>query len=151
MTVIRRIAFSELYADPEFQKLVDEYAKESSIDGMPETKPDANAYETMERLGMQHFFAAFAGEKLIGFITVLVTPVPHYSRKIGSTESFFVAKEYRSTGTGLKLLRTAEQCAKECGAVGFFVSGPTGGRLAEVMPRIKGYRETNRVFFRSLL
>lgn len=151
MTTIRRITFNELCGDPEFQKLVDEYADESAIKGMPEKNPDSNAYQTMERLGMQHFFAAYDDETLVGFVTVLVTPVPHYSCKMGSTESFFVAKEYRKTGLGLRLLREAEACAIEHGAAGFFVSAPSGGRLADVMPRIKGYRETNRVFFRSLL
>lgn len=150
MTTIRRIVFDDARCDPEFQKLVDEYAEESSIAGMPEKNVDDAAYRSMEQLGMLHAFAAYDDEKLVGFISVLVAPIPHYSAKIGSTESFFVAKEYRKTGLGLRLLRIAEKAAKESGAVGFFVSAPYGGRLADVMPRIAGYSETNRVFFRSL-
>ena len=86
MTTIRRITFNELCGDPEFQTLVDEYADESAIKGMPEKNPDINAYNTMERIGMQHVFAAYADEKLVGFVIVLITPVPHYSCKMGSTE-----------------------------------------------------------------
>ena len=38
----------------------------------------------------------------------------------------------------------------EDGAVGLLVSAPTGGSLAAVLERSKGFRETNRVFFREL-
>lgn len=150
MITICRTTFDDACCNPEFQKLVDEYAEESSISGMPEKKVDETAYRSMEQIGMFYAYAAYDDEKLVGFISFLVTPIPHYSAKIGSTESFFVSSEYRKTGLGLKLLRKAEQLAEEVGAVGFFVSAPYGGRLAEVMPRVSGYRETNRVFFRSL-
>ena len=64
-------------------------------------------------------------------------------------ESYFVASKHRKSGAGLALLREAERIASDRGAHALLVSAPHGGRLADVMPRV-GYRETNRVFFRSL-
>ena len=88
-------------------------------------------------------------ELLVGFVTVLVSVFPHVGVLMASTESLFVAKEYRKTGAGLKLIRSAESCAKEGGAPCLFISSPFGGNLAEVLPQV-GYTETNRVFFRNL-
>jgi GNAT superfamily N-acetyltransferase len=78
---------------------------------------------------------------------VLKPVIPHYGVAIAVTESFFVGKEYRKSGAGLKLLRAAEAHAE--GAPGLLVSAPVGGTLAEVLPHL-GYRETNRVFFKEL-
>ena len=80
---------------------------------------------------------------------LLVPVLPHFGRKVGVSESYFVAAEYRKTGAGLRLLHAAEEAAREAGAVGVLVSAPTGGILERVMPGV-GYRETNRVFFKGL-
>lgn len=150
MTIVRRITIDEAESDPDFQSLVDEYAAEAKIPEMPNHNPNIAGYKQMEALGMYHMFGAYDGDKFIGFISVLVTPVPHYSAKIATTESFFVSASHRKGGAGVRLLRAAEACAKEQGAVILFVSAPTGGRLVQVMPGI-GYRESHRVFCRSML
>ena len=95
-------------------------------------------------------FGAFVGSCFAGYAILLVTVLPHYSAPVATLESFFVSAMYRHTGAGLKLLRAAEAAARDKGAVGLLVSAPIGGQLAEVMARMRSYRETNRVFFRSL-
>ena len=149
MTTIKKVSFDELAACPEFAQLTQEYADESKIEEMPGHSLDHEAYRNMERLGMYHCFGAFSDDKLIGLVTVLVTPVPHYSVKIASTESIFVDAAHRKGGTGLKLLKLAEDCARDHGAVNLFVTAPMGGRLVQVLPRI-GFRECQRVFCRRL-
>jgi GNAT superfamily N-acetyltransferase len=139
----------DLEAAPDFAALADEYADESLIDGMPPPKAYWSRYRMLEDAGLLSVFAAKEGDALLGFISVLTATVPRYAQPIATTESFFVARAYRRTGSGLRLLRAAERRALEIGAAGLLVSAPTGGRLADVLPRA-GYRETNRVFFRSL-
>lgn len=149
MTTIKKVSFDEISAYPEFAQLTQEYADESKIEEMPDYRLDHEAYRNMERIGMYHCFGAFEGDKLIGLVTVLVTSVPHYSVKIASTESIFVDAKHRKGGTGLKLLKVAEDCARDHGAINLFISAPMGGRLVQVMPRI-GYRECQRIFCRRL-
>ena len=149
MTIVRRTSIDELKLEPNFKELTDEYAAESKIAEMPSYNLDINCYQQLEAAGIYHLFGAYVDDKLVGFIGVLVTRVPHYSVAISSTESFFVSAAYRKGGTGLKLLRTAEQCAKEQGAVILYCNAPEGGRLAKALP-VFGYRESHRVFCRSL-
>ena len=90
-----------------------------------------------------------ANEALLGFITVLAAPLPRYAEPVAMCESFFVARAYRRTGAGLRLLRTAERKAKEIGSRGLIVNAPYAGRLFEVLPRL-GYGEAARIFFKRV-
>jgi GNAT superfamily N-acetyltransferase len=94
-------------------------------------------------------FGAYYGSLLVGFVTVLTHIMPHYGVPISITESFFVAGSHRKTGAGYKLLRAAERYAKDRGSSGLLISAPSGGRLAEVLPKA-GYKETNVVYFKRL-
>lgn len=126
------------------------YAAESSIAALGPARPQAATYRAMEEYGLLYLIGAWRDGHMVGFISFLVSELPHYGQRTATAESYYVAPEHRQGGVGLKLLHAAEALAKEVGAVGFFVSAPMGGRLAEVMPRI-GYKETNRVFFRGLM
>lgn len=149
MTTIRKISYDEITAFPEFVQLAQDYANESKIEEMPSHNLNHEVYRNMERHGMYHCFGAFADDQLVGLVTVLITMVPHYSVLIASVESLYVDDAHRKGGTGLKLIKQAESCAKELGAINLFVSAPMGGRLIQVMPRI-GYRECQRIFCRRL-
>jgi GNAT superfamily N-acetyltransferase len=139
---------TEIFDAPNIKELLDEYAAESSIHGLPHPKAKVDLYKQLETVGILYAIGAFLEETLIGFILVVSPVIPHYSEKISTTESFFVAKEYRKTGAGTKLRLAAEKYAKEICALGLLISAPIGSVLAEVLPRA-GYKETNRVFFRS--
>lgn len=134
---------------PNLADLLAEYAQESALDALGSANPQFETYRQMQAMGVAHVLAAFQDEALVGFLVLLVSVVPHFGKPIASTESYFVAQASRKTGAGLKLLHEAEQIARQLGAVGFFVSAPTGSRLAQVLPGV-GYRETNRLFFRGL-
>jgi GNAT superfamily N-acetyltransferase len=147
--VIKKCTIADLESAPNIADLLVEYAAESSIDGLPKPSAKVDMYKHLESLGTLSTFGAFINDALIGYITVLSPIMPHYSTIIAVAESFFVAKEYRKTGAGLKLLHEAESHARAVGSPGLLVSAPFGGNLAEVLPHI-GYNETNRVFFKSL-
>lgn len=134
---------------PALEALLAEYAAECAIDGLGVPDAQIETYQRMEAAGILHLLGAFINGDLVGFVSLLVSELPHYGRRVATTESLFVAKCARKSGAGLKLLKTSEQLAASLGAVGLLISAPYGGRLAKVLPRI-GFQETNRVFFRSL-
>lgn len=148
---IKKCTIADLECAPNIQDILAEYAAESSppIRGLPRPLAKVDTYKHLESINAIHIMGAFFDDLLIGYIIILAPIMPHYSIRIAVSESFFVLKEHRKTGAGLKLLHAAEIWAKEQGACGILVSSPLGGDLAEVLPKV-GYTETNRVFFRSL-
>jgi len=149
--VVRQTNMESLELESSFHALVEEYVAESRPEEMPRHNPDMAGYKRLEAVGMLSVLGAYDGDELVGFIIIMVAPVPHYGSdaKLATTESYFVALAHRRGGTGLKLLRAAEARAKEMGAVVMFVSAPMNGRLVQAMPSF-GYRESNRVFCRRL-
>lgn len=103
----------------------------------------------MEEVGILHVLGAFRDGKLCGFLSMLISVLPHYGVPVAATESYFVALEHRKSGAGLMLLREAERHATERGAVALLVTAANHSKLADVLSRT-GYRESHRLFFRSL-
>lgn len=149
MTEVRRITFAELTASAEWDGLVSEYADECQIAGLPRFKYDSSTYYLLENSGAMKFAASFVEDTLVGFATMIVTQLPHYSRIVAIVESIFVAKQHRSSGAGMMLIREMESLAKDNEAIGILVSAPKGGRLNGLMPNI-GYTHTNEVFFKGI-
>lgn len=148
MVVLSTIAV--IQTAPNLAALLDGYGAESAIKGMPPFNAQMGAYSAMEAAGILHPLVAFDGDVLVGFLLLLIAPLPHYGVKVATTESFFVAPEYRDAGHGLRLLRAAEVHAATLGAACLLVSAPKDGRLAAVLERLPHYSETNRVFFKGL-
>ncbi len=147
--MIRRNTFAEVEAAPEWPALLAEYAAESAIDGMPPPTGKMETYRALHAAEVLHIFGAWLDDALVGFIFVLAAPLPHYSVIMAVSESFFVAKAHRASGAGIKLLRMAEDKAREIGSPGLLVSAPYAGKLFEVLPRC-GYVETSRIFFKKV-
>lgn len=147
-TTVRQIRLAEFWSAPNIDALLDEYARESAIEGLPHPAPHRELYAVLEERGALHMLAVYQDDLLVGFLVLLVSLNPHYGQVLAVTESFFVASTYRKAGGGLQLLAMAEALAKEHGAIGMFVSAPLDSRLAKVMPGV-GYRETTRAFFRG--
>lgn len=139
----------KLIAETGFKALIESYADESAIAGMPRPDAQFEMYRELEAGGMLRVLVAKDGDQVIGFMVLLETQFMHYGQLVVTTESYYVDPSFRSTGAGLQLLRVAEQHARDIGAAGFFVSAPVGSRLETVLPRV-GYRATNTVFFRQL-
>ena len=140
---------SAIMGAPEFPALVQEYADECANRGLPPPLAHLDRYPMLEAAGVLHPVAATLGDELIGFITVLVSVLPHYGFSVAMSESYFVAKVHRHTLAGLKLLVAAEAKARELGTHGIYVSSPTGGALDKVLARA-GYHETNKVYFKRV-
>lgn len=145
---VRHVSVAEIEVAQNLAELLAEYAAESANDEIGPACPQIDAYRTMESVGLLQAFGAYCGSDLIGFLFLLLPVLPHFGRKVGVTESFFVAAHYRSTGAGLALLREAEKASQAAGGAGVLVSAPVDGILARVLPGV-GYRETNRVYFKG--
>lgn len=146
--VVRQCAVADILQAPNIDLIAEEYAIESSIKGMPHPVGKMGMYYQLEALGVLRAFGAFVDDLPVGFITVLSTTMPHYGVYLSVSESFFVMKAHRKTGAGLRLLRMAEDCARDIGAPGLLVSAPYGGVLADVLPHT-GYAPSNTVFFKG--
>ena len=147
-TTISSCTVDEFEREPNLDELFAEYASEASIEGLGECRVQMQMYRQLETAGVLHPIVAHQDDKLVGFLSLLISVVPHYGCRIATTESFFVAKAARAGGAGMKLLRAAEDKARELGVQGLFISAPAGGRLSAVLPHA-GYRKTNEVFFRG--
>jgi len=147
---IRQITIDDLRFAPGVDALLREYSQECGIAGLPKPKAEWLTYARFEYYGVLHVVGAYLDGSLVGFCHVLVSLNPHYSALLAVTESLFVAAAHRGTGAGLALLREAGSIARQRGAVGLLVSAPTGGSLAAVLERSKGFRETNRAFLQEL-
>lgn len=145
---IRECSVAEIETSSNIAKLLEEYAAESSLSGLPHPSAKWEMYKHLEIVKAIHIFGAFYEDTLIGFIVFLAPVLPHYGMQVAVAESFFVSETYRKTGAGLKLLRKAEKHAQGLGSPGLLVSAPSGGDLAEVLPHV-GYNETNQVFFKG--
>ena len=125
------------------------YSEETRNKDLPMHDPDWSLYEKMEAAGMIKLFGAFSEAKFVGFIVVLMSPLLHYSKQVATVESFYVEPEFRSYGTGKKLLRKAEDYARSLGSPVLYVTAPRDGRLEAALPSF-GYKPTNTLFCRRL-
>lgn len=146
---IRYCTIDEIEHAPNIGALIDEYAEESRSSELPQHSAQWAQYRQLEAVGALTAIGAFKGNELIGFVGVLKSFVPHYGAPMAVTESLFVAKAHRKNGTGLRLIKAAEEFAKSQEIACLMVSAPHGGSLEQVMPRL-GYRHSNTVFVRSL-
>lgn len=133
---------------PQFPALIEEYAAESSIAGMPPPNAQMERYCSLEAGGFLHAFGAVEQGDLIGFISVLSAPLLHYGRTVAVSESFFVTQGHRGMA-GLKLLAAAEALTVQIGSPGLLVSARCGSRLAELLPKC-GYVPSSTAFFKQV-
>ena len=149
MTNIIKVPFTGLENDPSFLDLCREYEGEY-VEDMPPVSISIETYRALDKAGTLHTFCAYnKKDHLIGFLTIIVSVLPHYSVIVGIVESLFVTQAARKTGAGLKFIATAERFAKEKGCWVLLFSTPIGSRLCTILPR-RGYSPTDMVFAKRL-
>jgi GNAT superfamily N-acetyltransferase len=80
-----------------------------------ELNPDLEGYEKMERAGALFTITARDDSVLIGYFLMIVRAHPHYKHVKTAVEDMkFVHPHYRG-GTGMKLIRYAENLARDLG------------------------------------
>ena len=149
--MIRPVSYAEILNAPNVAALFREYEAECALPELAPISPDAASYAAMERSGGLQAFGVYEGDELIGFLTVLIWTVPHYSKKIGSNADIFLGSEHRIRGIGAKMIALAEGYAKGMGCIVFQWTVPAGSRFARLLALNVGrYRHTNSVYMRTL-
>lgn len=106
--------------------------------------PNPDEYVAAEKAGGMVPVGAFDGDRLVGGVNIMIHRIPHYAEVLASIESIFLAKEYRQGTTGLRLLRAAENVAREAGAKVLMIGTRCGSRFEELCRR--RYTPVNTVF-----
>lgn len=143
--MIQQVSIAVLLAASE---LIAEYAAECSIPGIGAIDPQQAIYEALEHSGMLQSFAAFSGDKMVGFANILTPVLPHYGKTVATVESIFMAKSSRGTGLGRRLMETVEDYAAQAECTGILYSSPSGGELEKLLDSKPDYQRTNAVFYR---
>lgn len=147
--VIRQCKVADIQRASNIEALIVEYASESHSSELPPPNAQWGYYQALEDAGSYQAIGAFVGDALVGFVGILNNKLPHHGATLAITESFFVLKEHRKQGAGLKLLHAAEEYASDIGSPCLMVNTPHGGSLERVMPRM-GYRQSHSTFVRSV-
>lgn len=108
--------------------------------------PDFDSYYRLDFEGLLHILAARVDGELVGYTFTIVGPHLHYrSTKTGHTEMFWLAPEYRSGWTGVRLLRLTRKGLRDRGVklhtISFKIAFE-GGRVGKLLARL-GYRSTD--------
>jgi GNAT superfamily N-acetyltransferase len=138
------VTVAGLQADPDIDALLAEYEAEAASPELPAVQPQWEQYAAWEREGRFEIVSVRETGKLIGFVGVLRTKVPHYGGQIAVVESIFVTSGRRRTGAGLKLIRAAKATAAYHG-LALLITARAGSALEAILPRL-GCRHSNTVF-----
>ena len=145
---IREVTVADVLHAPNSVELFRMYAEECSLPELGSIAPTDETYANLSRAGMTTL-AAYDGERLVGFATLLTYVVPHYGKKIAATESIFIAEKYRARMW--RSLRDAiEEFGKNNDCAAILYSAPTGSRFSRMLSLSSRYRHTNDVFLRNL-
>lgn len=112
--------------------------------------PDEAAYAQLARMGMMFAVAAFDGDAIIGYCTVMVSPHMHNPAVVvAANDALFVAPAYRGGTAAARIIRAAEAEAAQRGAGRFLWHCRAGTTLAQVLTR-HGYEPVDNVVMRTL-
>lgn len=143
---IKPVTVSEVFDDPGFSRIVEDYEGECQRNpALGEPQPAREAYEKLEAQGILKGAGAFAGSRLCGYVSVLITPSPRYRCPVAVIEGIFLSPDCRKAGPGKALLDAAKRLAADAGAPGVYLSAPAGSRLERIAGRL--YTHTNSTYW----
>jgi GNAT superfamily N-acetyltransferase len=148
------VSFRAILDAPNAADLLCAYAQDCLV---PDAEPQRPLYEMMEKTGSIQCFGAYIDEttneldasivipspRLVGFISVFRTIVPHDGHLIAAVESFFVDPPHRLTGAAFLLLAAAELYATDAGCRCLLASARLGSALDILLTRRSGYERTH--------
>lgn len=128
--------------------LVREHWREVGFDFEPQ--PDAAAYRRLHDAGVLFALVAMEGDEVVGYCTVIVSPHLHNpSIVVAASDALFVRPDARRSTTAGRLIRAAEDEARERGASRFTWACRAGTGIAEMF-KAHGYATADEVVMRAL-
>lgn len=144
---IRRTSVDEFFGSPACEGMLAAYFEECGRNpALGEPHPKIAMYRELERQGVLIGLGVYAGDELVGYASVYVTPSPRYDSPVGVLEGVFVSSEHRRGGAGGPLLRACREAAKQAGAAGLYVTAPEGGKLQRLARALK-WEKTNECYW----
>lgn len=112
--------------------------------------PSVEMYQRAVDQGVMFALAAFDGDRVIGYCTMMVAPHLHNPAVIAaSNDALFLAKAYRNGMTAARLIKAAETEAKSRGASRVMWHTRAGTGLAAMLER-RGYKPADVVVEKGL-
>lgn len=126
------------------------HAEVAAFDDIP-LEPNVASYCAMEDAGVLRCHTVREGHVLVGYAVHFVSTNPHYaSSKQATSDTIFVASEYRDKGRGIALLRfTDEQLARE-GVQVAYQHVAMARDFGPVLTRMLGYKPIATVYGKRL-
>jgi hypothetical protein len=144
------VTYRQLLDDAHWDALQAEYAEECSLPELGAVEPQRDLYAAMEDSGGLQCFGVYHRLELVGFISLLIYVLPHYGKKIATTESIFLARAHRRGISGMDMLGFIEAYAKGQGCEAILYTAPVRSRFSALLYIRKEYRHTNNVFVKAL-
>lgn len=114
-----------------------------------EFNPSADAYQKVVDCNAMFVIAAFDGDDVIGYCTMIISPHLHNTDVIvASNDALFVAKPYRNGMTSGRLIKAAEDEAKRRGANRVLWHTRAGTSFAAMLER-RGYQPSDIVVMKG--
>lgn len=112
--------------------------------------PDVEVYERAEAGNFWFAFAAYDGEKLVGYSSAWIWPHPfNPAVMFCSSEALYVKPAYRGGSVPGRLIKQTEKQAKEMGASRFLWHTRAGTPFAEMLIK-RGYKDLDTVVMRKI-
>lgn len=144
--MIRPVSYATILDDPSWPTLLAEYSAECSLPELGTPNPQRDLYAILEKSGGFQAFGVYEEDKLVGFASVLIYVLPHYGKKIATTESMFVREKFGAFG--LELKQVISQYARENLCCSFIYSAPCGSRFDKLLSFC--HPHTNNVYLETL-
>lgn len=113
-------------------------------------KPDVPRYQALEAAGSLLSLVAYADDQIVGYSVNIVTPHLHYADLLcAHNDVLFVAKEYRESALGLKLIRDTERAARARGVHLMLWHAKEDTALSNILPKM-GCRVQEIIFTKEL-
>lgn len=114
-----------------------------------EFNPSADAYQKVVDCNAMFVIAAFDGDDVIGYCTMIISPHLHnHDVIVASNDALFVAKPYRNGMTSGRLIKAAEDEAKRRGASKVLWHTRAGTSFAAMLER-RGYQPSDIVVMKG--
>jgi GNAT superfamily N-acetyltransferase len=100
-------------------------------------KPDVLRYQALEASGSLLALVAYVDEEIVGYSLTVVSPLLHYADLIAAhNDVLFLAKAYRKSPLGPKLIRETERAAKARGASLMLWHANEDTPLTKILPHL---------------
>jgi GNAT superfamily N-acetyltransferase len=145
--VIQPVSYHAILAEPNAPSLIQAYAASCIVS---DAAPQWPLYERMEQAGILHCFAAYSGNLLIGFASVICSIMPHDGHLVATLGEMFIDALYRQTDAENLLLSALEQQAITTGCRCFICSARKESRYSKRLEQREGFQPTHTQFTKWL-